>query len=283
MTVRRSVLVAALIAAAYTGVAVIGKAAIDAPLTVACALLLGGAMVLVSPHFRGGAWSHFGIWFCLLFLNWASVAVEGTLFAPAAAPPSSLALNLFRLAVGSALIASLVALGGRRSHEVFIELIRHRPLLGWSWRVMVVAAIYLVLYLVLGGLNYTFVTHPYYESHAGSLVVPDAATIFAYEPARGVVIALSVLPLAMGIRLQTRSAALIVGTMLFVIGGLVPLLPQASLPLFLRVSSLWEIFGQNFLTGVASAYLLAAGGRARAQLDRSAAISRAGQIQPSSR
>jgi hypothetical protein len=49
----------------------------------------------------------------------------------------------------------------------------------------------------------------------------------------------------------------------FVVGGLVPLLPQTSLPLYLRLASLWEIFGQNFLTGVACACLFVDAGRAQ--------------------
>jgi hypothetical protein len=105
------------------------------------------------------------------------------------------------------------------------------------------------------------VTHPYYESHAGGLTLPPAATVFSYEPVRGLLIALSVLPLCLALRRDPRTVAIVAGGLLFVIGGVVPLLPQASLPPFVRVASLWEILGQNFVTGVACTYLFIGGGQ----------------------
>jgi len=244
-----------LLATTYSVMALIGKGGVDAWLTIACAVLLAVAMVLVAQQLHISARAQFVVWFSLLFLNFASVAIEGTLFAPAAAPPSELAMNLLRLASGSAVMAALMAALFGIAGAYPARRAAPRSFLGWLWRIVAAAVIYVVLYLVLGGLNYTFVTHPYYEAHAGSLTVPSAATILAYEPIRGVLIALSVLPLSLAFRGRTRVSALIVGLLLFVVGGVVPLLPQASLPLFVRVSSLWEILGQNFLTGVACAYL----------------------------
>ena len=55
----------------------------------------------------------------------------------------------------------------------------------------------------------------------------------------------------------TFDSALAAGVLLFVVGGLVVLLPQTSLPLYLRVASLWEVFAQNVITGAACAYLFA--------------------------
>jgi len=46
---------------------------------------------------------------------------------------------------------------------------------------------------------------------------------------------------------------------LFVIGGVAPLLGASALPLFLRVASGWEIFLQNFSTGAVAALLLGGG------------------------
>lgn len=46
---------------------------------------------------------------------------------------------------------------------------------------------------------------------------------------------------------------------LFLMGGLVPLASDATLPLFLRVASGWEILLQNFSTGAVVALLLGSG------------------------
>ena len=257
MSLGRSLVGVALVAVTYGAVALVGKDNVDVPLTIACSLVLAVAMVLVANRLRIAARAQFAVWFSLLFLNFASVAVEGTLFAPALAAPAALPWNLLRLAVGSAAIAGLMGfLFGQENGPA--DWLTSRSPLGWTWRLLAVAAVYLVVYLVLGGLNYTFVTHPYYETHSGRLTVPSTATILAYEPVRGLLIGLSLLPLTLALRAGAHAAvsvALVGGVMLFVVGGVVPLLPQTSLPLYLRVASLWEIFGQNFLTGVAAAYL----------------------------
>ncbi|HET7465925.1 MAG TPA: hypothetical protein VFL29_04615, partial [Candidatus Dormibacteraeota bacterium] len=108
---------------------------------------------------------------------------------------------------------------------------------------------------VIGGINFTLVTKPYYETHAGGVSMPPAEVIFVYEPVRGLMIALSVLLLTTAMQNRIEVVAVVAGMMLFIVGGLAPLLPQTSLPLYLRVASLWEILGQNFLAGVVCAYL----------------------------
>ena len=258
MRLQRSVAGVALIAGSYSATALVGTDNVDVSLTIACAVALAVSMVLVAQRLRISARAHFAVWFGLLFLNLASVAIEGTLFAPALAPPSGLPLNLLRLAAGSAVVAGLMGVLFHDGEGKIGDHVATRSPFGWTWRILVLAATYVVLYLVLGGLNYTLVTHPYYEAHAGSLTVPSVATIFAYEPLRGALIALSVLPLILALRsrdYRTGPVALTAGLLLFVVGGVVPLLPQNSLPLYLRVASLWEIFGQNFLVGVACAYV----------------------------
>lgn len=241
------------VAAAYWATSLLPTGARRGPdvvLSLAAGFTLALAIVFVAPRLNISRARQFVVWFALTFLNLAAVAVEGTLFAPAESPPSLLGANLVRLAIGSAVTAGVVALiFGTPAGAAA------RTMGGWWWRVIVVAAVYLVLYLVLGGINYSLVTHPYYESHAGSLTVPSLQTILSYEPVRGVVIAVSVLPLIAALRARTLVLAVTVGTLLFIVGGLVPLIPQNSLPLYLRVASLWEIFGQNFFTGVAAAYL----------------------------
>jgi hypothetical protein len=80
--------------------------------------------------------------------------------------------------------------------------------------------------------------------------------VFATELVRGLLIILAVLPLILTWRAQRRWLAVWCGLILFVVGGLVPLLPVTILPVYLRVTSGIEIFFQNFSTGVVAAFLL---------------------------
>lgn len=255
------------ISGAYAAIALlpVGAGSPDVALTVVCGVALAGGVVLVAGWMTASRPVHFGVWFALIFLNLASVAVEGTLFAPTAAPPSSLGANLVRLLVAAVVLAGLAAALFGRDAGIHWAAATPRTLSGWLWRLLAASAVYVLLYLVIGGVNYTLVTRPYYETHAGGLTLPSAQTVLLYEPVRGILIALSVLPLALALRIRTAFVAVVAGVMLFVVGGLVPLLPQTSLPLDLRLASLWEIFGQNFLTGVAIAYLFA--GRMQATND----------------
>ncbi|HET7339624.1 MAG TPA: hypothetical protein VFK22_08750, partial [Candidatus Dormibacteraeota bacterium] len=194
---RRSVRIltgAIAMAAVYTAFALIpiGGAEPDAVLTLGCALALAMAIAVVASLVNWSRRLHFEVWFLLLYLNLAAVAVEGRLFAPAVARPAQLPANLAQLAVASLGVAGVAAAwfgrrqAGWRTTPVW-------PVTGWVWRLVVAAGVYFVLYLVIGGINFTLVTKPYYETHAGGVSMPPAEVIFVYEPVRGLMIALSVL------------------------------------------------------------------------------------------
>lgn len=252
----KSLAAGALIAAAFTALMVlpIGGSRADPALTAVSGLMVAVVVVPVATRVAGRGWRRFEVWFVLFFLNLSSVAIEGSLFAPAASPPSQLPANLIRLATVSATVA-VIAAGFVGYPMPQPRRGRRRHCYDWAWRVIAAATVYLVVYFVIGGLNYTFVTHPYYESHAGGLTMPSPQVVFGYEPIRGALIVLSVLPLVVALRMRPTPLAAVVGAMLFIVGGFVVLLPQTSLPLYLRVASLWEVFAQNMITGVASVYL----------------------------
>ena len=134
-----------------------------------------------------------------------------------------------------------------------------RTVLAWVGRFVACALSYVVFYWVFGALNYSLFTHTYYETHQAALVVPPAQTILLVEAVRSVMLVLSVLPLALAwptVSANRLRLAVLCGLVLFLTGGLVPLASTTTLPLFLRVASGWEIFLQNFSTGVVVALLL---------------------------
>ena len=54
----------------------------DVPFTLLSAAMLATSIVPLATSLQGSGWQRFRVWFALLFLNLASVSIEGTLFAP---------------------------------------------------------------------------------------------------------------------------------------------------------------------------------------------------------
>jgi hypothetical protein len=106
-------------------------------------------------------------------------------------------------------------------------------------------------------LNYSLVTQPYYESHAGGLIAPAPDVVLLVELVRAPLIVLSILLFLLSERGTKRELMIKAGWLLFAVGGIFPVVLQISrLPFFLLAASTVEIFCQNFLTGVVSASLL---------------------------
>jgi hypothetical protein len=127
---------------------------------------------------------------------------------------------------------------------------------------------YLVLYFVFGGIFYQAFTKPYYMHQVvGGELLKEGETIARalgiwfplIQIARGTAMVLAVLPIIRMLRLPRLSTAVIVGSVLWVVGGLAPLLvPNPVMPSLLRFYHLLEIFTQNFLLGVLATLMLRA-------------------------
>lgn len=213
-----------------------------------------GPLAARLPVSRG--W-HLVVWASVMFFNLSATVIEGAFFISTLGPalPALVLMELISTVATAAVITALFAPAG----PVQPVVLSRRSVGAWAWRLAVSALSYVVFYWVFGALNYGLVTHTYYETHQAALVVPPAQTILMLEVLRGAMLMLSVLPLALAWPLNGASRmrlAVLCGVVLFVVGGLVPLISNASLPLFLRVASGWEIFFQNFSTGVVVALLL---------------------------
>jgi hypothetical protein len=79
------------------------------------------------------------------------------------------------------------------------------------------------------------------------------------ESVRAPLIILSIVPLILAWKAKKSVLAVLCGTILFVIGGVIPLLLSPTLPDLLRLASAVEIFFQNFPAGVVAAVLLGFG------------------------
>lgn len=220
-------------------------------------IFIGLILGTIAQQITASRLRHFFIWSGAIFLNLVSVILEGAFFAPDLVSAGLTALifqELFVAFVTAILISILFVPPGKVQVNSFHF---NRPWHSWVWRFVVSSLSYIIFYFIFGAVNFALVTKPYYETHVGSLTMPAPQLVLMAELIRAPLIVLSLLPLVLNIRTTRRRLAVICGIILFVIGGVVPLLQQANtLPLFLLVASSWEIFFQNFLTGAVVAELL---------------------------
>lgn len=224
------------------------------PWLIAGSVVIGLVLGPIASRLAATRARHLIIWTCVIFFNLISVLVEGSFFAPEQIGGNAPVLLAQQL-LASILMAVVITLwfGNRAAPAGVMQ----RAWYDWAWRFAASALSYLVFYFIFGAVNYALVTKPYYDSHAGGLAVPAPGTVFAAEIIRGVMIALSVLPFLLTFNRPRRERMLLTGAILFVVGGIVPLLYQVTiLPLPLLVASAVEIFFQNMSTGIVAALLL---------------------------
>jgi hypothetical protein len=221
-------------------------------------ILLGVFLGPLASRLRLARKQHFILWGSLILFNLGSVALEGAYFAPdlVTVPIPVLLAQQTLATLGAAWMITLLFSQPGFSFS-WKEVLRTRPWYSWLWRFIVSSFSYFAFYFIFGGLNYSLVTKPYYESHAGGLTVPAPGVVFTLEPIRGALIVFSVLLFLLSIRGTRRQLIINTGWLLFAIGGIIPLIWQINaLPLFLLFASAIEIFFQNFLTGAVAAWLL---------------------------
>jgi len=201
---------------------------------------------------------HFILWGSLILFNLGSVAIEGAYFAPDLVPlpiPLLLAQQALATAIAALVITFLFSSAGQSIS--WMKALRTHPWYSWIWRFLLSAFSYLTFYFVFGGLNYSMITKPYYESHAGGLTVPAPELVLIIESIRSLLIVFSVLVYLLSVRGTRRHLMVSTGWLLFAIGGIIPLIWQINaLPFFLLFASAIEIFLQNFLTGAVAAWLM---------------------------
>ena len=122
--------------------------------------------------------------------------------------------------------------------------------------VVISGLVYALAYLVFGSITYFFFTRAYYPDGV------EAATrlglwLWAIQIGRGVLMTLAVLPAIYTLRLGRWPAALAIGALVWVAGGLAPLIPpSAVMGTTQRMIHVVEILTQNFTLGLVATLLL---------------------------
>ena len=125
--------------------------------------------------------------------------------------------------------------------------------------VLVCGLAYAFYYLVFGSIAYQFFTKQYYP-HAAEEVARVGAWFWPIEIARGVVMTLAVLPAIRTLRMSRWQTAIAVGVLLWVTGGLAPLvLPNTGMVAAQRFAHVIEILTQNASLGITAGLLLRKG------------------------
>ncbi len=221
-------------------------------------ILIGATLAPIAARMQISRFRQWVVWGSVLFLNTLSLGIEGAFYAPTLSPMRSMpivwtAYLLFQSLGSAALIAWLF---GQNASLISSNPPRKRAWHSWIWRFEVSSFSYLLFYFIFGAVNYALVTRPYYAAHVSGLAVSAPQTVLMAELVRAPLIVLSIVPLILLWRGRKSVLGIACGMILFVIGGVVPLLLNTALPDLLRIASAIEIFFQNFLTGVVAVALL---------------------------
>lgn len=132
----------------------------------------------------------------------------------------------------------------------------HPPLRKATAMIVVCAVAYMIYYLVFGGITYQFFTKAYYPS-APSVVERLGLWFWAIQIARGLLMTLAVVPAIYTLRMSRLHTAISAGLLIWVAGGLAPLLvPNELMGSTQRFIHAIEIFTQNFTLGMTAGLLL---------------------------
>lgn len=191
------------------------------------------------------------------FCTWT----EALIFAPVPEIQEHAVQNLLGGSVIFLILAaalSVLARGLKLAHQSNARVERRSPLVV----VLLLAAsgcAYAFYYLVFGSLTYHFFTWRYYP-HALEDVAKLGPWFWPIEIGRGALMAAAVLPVLYTLRASRAQTAIAVGSLLWIAGGLGPLLiPNALMGATQRFIHVIEIFTQNAPLGATAALLLRRG------------------------
>jgi hypothetical protein len=246
--------------------------------------ILGGLPVLIGALGTGG-W----LWWCLSAVVLAAAFVPVALFGPRTVvgqfgsigsaliiitvlctwseallflPSPEMQQHPFRSLAGACAMYLLVA-GVLAVLSRLLKLTResdlvpqHHGLVAAGFMVLLGGLAYTLYYLVFGAITYQYFTKAYYPE-AAEAVGKLGLWFWAIQIGRGVLMTLAVLPITYTLRMRRWQTAIVVGLVIWVAGGLSPLLvPNPFMGATQRMIHIVEIFTQNFSLGVTAALML---------------------------
>jgi hypothetical protein len=158
------------------------------------------------------------------------------------------------VAAAVALLAPALGLARPSNHDA-----PHRPALGAAAMVVVCGLAYAMYYLIFGAITYEYFTRGFYPD-APRQVAELGVWFWPLQIGRGILMTLGILPIVYTLRMPRGHAALAVGAIVWVAGGLAPLLaPSDLMTTAQRIFHIVEIFTQNVSLGVTVVLLMRPG------------------------
>jgi hypothetical protein len=150
-----------------------------------------------------------------------------------------------------AVLAKLLKLNRQSTADV-----SHRGVTSSIFLVLLCGIAYILYYLFFGAITYEFFTKGFYPE-ATKVVEKLGLWFWAIQFTRGVLMTLAVIPILYTLRMRRWQAAIVAGLIIWIAGGLAPLLlPNPFMTFSQRMIHVVEIFTQNFSLGVTAALLL---------------------------
>ncbi len=101
--------------------------------------------------------------------------------------------------------------------------VARRPIAGTMAMVLLCAFAYVVYYLIFGTITYQFFTRDYFPEAAARIVERLGPWFWVIQLGRGLLMTLAVVPVIFTLRMNRRNSAIAVGMMLWIAGGVAPL------------------------------------------------------------
>lgn len=137
--------------------------------------------------------------------------------------------------------------------------VTHRSFFGATFAVILSGLAYVLYYLVFGSITYQFFTKGYYPDAPQTVARLGVWWFWGIQLARGILMTLAVLPVIFTLRMKRWHAAIVVGLLIWILGGLALLVvPNEVLGGTQRLIHTVEIFTQNFSLGFTAVLLLRA-------------------------
>jgi hypothetical protein len=218
---------------------------------------LSAAFLPVARFGPRGWWMQFGVILpCLLVVGSWCTTSEVAIFFPALrwTVKQDLVGGAVMYTVAAAVLASLAKM--LKLTDERDGMAEHRSFWTAGGMVLLSGFAYVVYYLIFGSITYTMFTRQYYTE--GADIARSMGLLFwLIELGRGVLMTLSVVPAIYTLRMRRWPAAIVVGVLVWVVGGLAPLLvPNELLGGTQRFIHTIEILTQNLPLGVTAVLLL---------------------------
>jgi hypothetical protein len=223
-------------------------------------VLLALALGILARGLAGGFMAR---WLILAFLTWVAIGITAaieaaiyTTFAPTGLFTIVTFLGASILCGAAAAIcfpAERAGSGSINSARVFFA---RRQAWDWVWRLLAAVAAFPAIYVFYGMLVAPFVTD-YYREQLFGLNLPGWNQILAAQLLRSLLFLAACLPVLIAWQRRSWELAIALGWALFVLVGLLSLIPAYWMPVGLRLIHGAEILADSFVYALALVLLLA--------------------------